>query len=451
MHSQHGRRGVTDARMGGMPDDTGEDALADMLEVRGLAEYAPQDAPASEHTSEHEDARDDSHRVRPLTDFLATLNTERAPGDAGGVPVPDAWKCVRAVLGGASRADLEDAHAPRAALGADTRGNEAEEQLRHRAADGTHLPPGLHIVTGQTGGGKSALAMNLAHAAITAGHPVLYVSLELDGGELAARLVSLETGLPWSLLALHRALRPDDRERRARGIAALSERAARFHVLAPVQPLPHERIRHAAVTLWREHGEKTPLVIFDYLQAAAMLDAGARYLPLREHIGAVTMELRALSRADMADGWRGCPVVVLSTTARMNVKGEGAAAGMDGKAPDKLRFADLETLKALPKEAGEVEATAVTAWVVALGEKAEQSRRRLTLRLAKNRLGPPGQWIPFTFDGATGRLTEEPTRYATTPAEEEQERAARDDVKSAKGNGKKRPAVSGPPDEEEAF
>lgn len=418
MHSQNGRRGVT---------DNTED---DVLEVRGLAEYAPEEAP--------EEAPEDSHRARPLTDFLAALNTERAPGDAGGVPVPEAWECVRAVLGGASRSDLEDAHAPRDVTGADMRGKEAEEQLKNRAKDGTHLPPGLHIVTGQTGGGKSALAMNLAHAAITAAHPVLYVSLELDGGEIAARLLSLETGISWSLLALHRALNTDGRTKRAAGITALTERAARFNVLVPAKPLPCQSIRSAAVALWREHDKRTPLVIFDYLQAAAMLDAGERYLPLREHIGAVTMELRALSREGMAEGWQGCPVVVLSTTARANVKGENAAPGMDGKAPDKLRLADLETLKALPKEAGEVEATAVTAWVLSLGEKEANGARRLTLRLVKNRLGAPGQWIPFTFHGATGKLEEAPKRYATTPAEEEKERAERD---SAKANGAASPAT----------
>lgn len=413
--------------------DTGQHGAPIGVRVSNLADLVPADGAARER----EDALESSHRVQPLTEFLAALDTERAPGDAGGVPVPKEWQCVRAVLGGASRADLENAHAPRAALGADTRGKEAEEQLTYRAAEGTHLPPGLHIVTGQTGGGKSALAMNLAHAAITAGHPVLYVSLELDGGEIAARLLSLETALPWNLLAFHRALNLEGRTKRAAGIAALTERAARFNVLAPVEPLPRESIRRAAVALWRAHDGKTPLVIFDYLQAAAMLDADERHLPLREHIGVVTMALRALSRASTADGWQGCPVVVLSTTARANVKGEGAAMGMDGKAPDKLRFADLETLKALPKEAGEVEATAVTAWVVALGEKEENStRRRLALRLAKNRLGPAGQWIPFTFHGATGKLTEEPTRYATTPEEEAPER---DDAKSTKANGKKAP------------
>ena len=417
--------------------------------VANLADYVPEgvgrDAPASlEAASGEREAI-----VRPLTDFLAALDIERTPGAAGGVQVPASWRCVRAILGGASRADLEDAHAP-PAIGGDLRGKEADELVRLRGGEGTHLPPGLHIVTGQTGGGKTALVMNLAHAAITAGHPVLYVSLELDGGELAARLLSLETGLPWNLLALHRALRgADDRERRAAGIAALTERAARFAVLAPERRLALAELQPAARELWRAHDTTTPLVVFDYLQAAGMMDSGEYRLQLREQIGRVTMALRALSRADTAAGWPGCPVVVLSTTARGNVKGENAAPGMDGTAPDKLRHADLETLKALPKEAGEVEATAVTAWVVALGEKAEQGGGRvLTLRLVKNRLGPPGQWIPFTFDGATGKLEEAPTRYASAP---EDERRAREEQDASKPNGRKRPGISGPPVEEEAF
>jgi hypothetical protein len=141
-------------------------------------------------------------------------------------------------------------------------------------------------------------------------------------------------------------------------------------------------------------------------------------------VAQVTLELRALSRhIDGEPAWQGCPVVVLSTTARGNVKGENAAPGMNGMAPDDIRKADLETLKALPKEAGEVEATAVTAWVVALGEDDTGGTRPLALRLVKSRLGAPGQWIPFSFHGATGRLEEAPGRYVP---------AKREDIAAAK-------------------
>jgi hypothetical protein len=84
---------------------------------------------------------------------------------------------------------------------------------------------------------------------------------------------------------------------------------------------------------------------------------------------------------------------------------------LSGENPDAIRFTNLETLKALPKEAGEIEATAVTAWVLALGEPQGDGTRPLALRLAKNRMGMPGGWVPFAFNGATGALVEAPTRY----------------------------------------
>jgi replicative DNA helicase len=299
-------------------------------------------------------------------------------------------------------------------------------------------------VTGQTGGGKSALVVNLAHSAITAGHPVLYISLELDAPEIAARLVALEScgrsgggGLSWGRLALRRGLSPQDRETRGQAIASLRDRAALFVAIVPEGGLIKGDVQREALELWREHG-KTPLVIFDYLQAAAVKDA-ERYLQLREHIAAVTMELRQLSReSPKLEGWHGCPVVVLSLTARSNVRGESAVRGMDGKAPDALRKEDLETLKALPKEAGEVEATAVTAWVMALGEKdaGNAGARPLTLRLVKNRLGRAGQWVPFNFYGITGKLEEATERYSEPlePVKEEPPGEGR-------GKGKKRESL----------
>lgn len=425
-----------------------------------------------------ESLRPEVHR-RVLADVLPLLAEERDPAAAGGVPLPEAWECVRAVLGGASRDDLEAAHGERGP-GPNIRGAEAEQAVNRRAVEGTHLPPGLHIVTGQTGGGKSALVVNLAHAAIGTGHPVLYVSLELDAEELAARLLALDTahtdevgegrpgrGLSWAALALRRAMRPEDQERRAAGIRALEERARQFVALVPDGPFPLGMIREEALALWQEHG-RPPLVVFDYLQAASIQGPDSYRAPLREHVAMVTMELRRLSRAmpdvvrEDGETWHGCPVVVLSITARSNVKGQERAPGMDGRSPDKLRFADLETLKALPKEAGEVEATAVTAWVMALGEaEGAEGTRPLTLRLVKNRLGRAGQWVPFRFHGATGWLEEEPERYRTAPLTEATEEAAqlerlaeRGEAKQAakKRNGKDtRRAIVGPVDDVEAF
>lgn len=363
---------------------------------------------------------------RPLVLFLPELLTERDAADVGGVPLPRAWSRIRAIFGGASRQDVE---------------SDGSYGLTEQIRDGAYLPPGLHVVTGQTGGGKSAFVVNLANAAADAEHPVLYVSLELDGIELAARLVGVDAELPWWRLALRRRTTSADRAVREAAVAAIRERAERIQVLAPEGAVSLARVRAEALDLWRRH-RRTPLVVFDYLQAAAIAGGDGRRLPLREVVGAVTMELRRLSRAlpeerlddtPEAPSWPGCPVVVLSITARANVRGESGVQGLDGRNPDDLRKAELETLKSLPKEAGEIEATAVTAWVMALGEQGAHGVRPLTMRLAKNRMGPVGQWVPFAFDAATGRLTEDLDRYASATQLDAAAREAKQERASSRG------------------
>lgn len=352
---------------------------------------------------------------RTLTGFLESIREPKSASEAGGVPVPDGWRCFRAALGGATWKNLEDANAPK---GFGTREDEsrfAAEKVERAAQEGTHLPAGLHIVTGQTGGGKSAFVVNLAHAAAQAGHPVLYVSLELDGAEIAARVLGLVSGVSWSRLTLRKHLSAAEIEKRNLGEEGLTADGIpeRIAVLTP-ESFDTGTVRREALGLFDAHG-KVPLVVFDYLQMATVRSGDTYRAPLREAVAEVVKELRTLSRhLEDRPEWPGCPVVVLSTTARANVKkGENAVEGLNGKDPDALRHEDLETLKALPKEAGEVEATAVTAWVIGLGDRnASDDTRPLTLRLVKNRLGSPGQWIPFTFHGETGTLKEAPERYA---------------------------------------
>jgi hypothetical protein len=390
--------------------------------------------------------REDAPPAPPtLAGYLAELNTERTPDQAGAVPLPKDWRCVRAIIGGASRRDLERAYAPHSEWqGRETELKFAEGRVATAADEGATLPAGLHVVTGQTGGGKTALAVNMVRGAIEGGHPAVYVSLELDGGELAARLLALDTGLPWWKLAQRRPLPPDDTTSAGRESppSRPAPRASRCS--------PGERGRlDAAVRRRRSRrGARTGACRWwcsTTLQAAADLPASDRRAQLREYVGELSRDLRTLSRemrdATGPDGahWPGCPVVVLSITARGNVRGDSAVPGLDGIAPDALRFAPLEVLKALPKEAGAVEAYAVTSWVLAGGEEDEHGRRPVAFRAAKYRGGSPGGWVPFTFDGPTGRLDEAPERYAealeaaATEAAEREERAA---AAAAKRNGK---------------
>lgn len=61
---------------------------------------------------------------------------------------------------------------------------------------GGGLYPGLHVLGGVTGGGKTALALHIAESNARAGRPVLFVTFEQSRAELWTRLISPRVGLP---------------------------------------------------------------------------------------------------------------------------------------------------------------------------------------------------------------------------------------------------------------
>lgn len=394
----------------------------------------------------------DAERItaRPLSDALAHFESDPDPvstPEPGSVPLPEAWELMRAVFGGASRDAIERRHGrligdTTAVLQSNIERENADESRYADAMARGALGAGLHVVAGHTGGGKTALACEMARTAALAGHPVVYVSLELDAREIAARMIALQAALPWAILAADRPLAQSSLEnglamaRKRDAIDKLREPLGAVYVWAPDpgpdDPAPHvAELRAFVREVWERHGNRVPLVVFDYLQAPGIYardEEQERRLPIRERLGAVIMQLRHLSKAEAAPvpdapAWTGCPVLVLSTTARSNVTGKEATPGMSGDDSDDIRWANLEDLKALPKEAGEIEAASVTAWALSLTRSEHDGPRRLTLRLAKARKLPDGQWLPLRFDGITGRISDDPTRYP--PGRERDEQRAK--------------------------
>lgn len=314
------------------------------------------------------------------------------------------------------------------------------------------LPRGIHVFAGQTGCGKTQLATGFTRAALLAGHPVVYLSLELSQYEVLARLVALETtyaaeaGAPvavgWPLLAQRAALAAVQRQAVQGARDALGDALDRLYVWAP-DPGPGDAppsvtvVRGLVRDAWREHGT-VPLVVVDHLQAPGLsLDGNPQSarLPMRERVAGIIMALRHLSKED-EHGWPGCPVVVLSLVARHITAGAGHVPGFDGGNPDLMRRATLETLKAIPKEAGEIEATAVTLWAMASAQPRDgEQKSRMTLRLAKSRMTRAGGWIPLEMDGFTGRLRDDAGRYEI--AEQEDQRDAEEKRRRAEEKRRK--------------
>lgn len=296
----------------------------------------------------------------------------------------------------------------------------AVEQMRRRArGDEKPIPlpwpsvakkmngglwPGLTVLVGSTGSGKSQWALQVALEAARKRVSVLYVGLELGPTGLVARLLGLMTGRKWSRLFLGK-----DAAELDKVLAEHGDELQRLplHVEeAPPYGWKPDRLRTAVAALCAEHGpdEYPPLVVLDFLQ----LVSGDKGQPLRERIQQAAYEARAVARDYNA------AVLVVSSTARDNYgtlggttkderkKGSTAAFPWDGPAA---------ALVGLGKESGEVEyaADAVLTLVSAPwgSHTPPPEGTHVHLAVAKQRAGTSG-WCELRFDG--GRFTEPKAR-----------------------------------------
>ena len=243
-----------------------------------------------------------------------------------------------------------------------------------RAVDevlGGGLWPGMYVLVGGTGAGKTQWAVQLGVCAAQAGARVLYLALELGRQDLVARVVGDLAGLPWSNLARGQ-IRADQFER-------LSE-ASRAAKALPFVTECGAPFGYGADTLAaRAWAMRPQLVVVDYLQLCV-----ARGEEPRVSVGRVSYVARTIAR-DL-----GAVVVVLSSTARANY------AELVNN-PD----ADPVDLVGLGKESGEIEYAADGVLVLARSTDPQSSRR--TLVVSKNRYGPTGR---VELDWSGTRFTE---------------------------------------------
>lgn len=253
---------------------------------------------------------------------------------------------------------------------------------------GGGLWPGLHVLVGTTGTGKTQFALQTALNAAKAGHPVLYVGLELGPTELGNRLMAMESD-HWHWSELHFGNGPPMDEQRATA-DALARLPVEF-LFGPPYGFDPSALLPAVAMLQRRFGtERTALVVFDFLQ----LVGGDPRADLRERIQAAAYACRAAAR-DL-----GVAVLALSGTARENygrLSGEGEAPGQGNPA----------RLVGLGKESGELEYAADTVLVLAAepwptGPDGTPVRpeagTKMWLAVAKQRAGLTG-WHSLRFDG----------------------------------------------------
>jgi hypothetical protein len=285
------------------------------------------------------------------------------------------------------------------------------EQLNHALSGG--FWPGMYLVVGSTGSGKSQFAMQLALDAARSGTPVMYVALELDEMHLYARSAGYlrrDAG-KWSEFFHGHKPVPED----------VPDTLATLPFHWDVSP-PHgwdpAQIAISAAALRRLYSAAEHiLVVVDFLQLVA-----GQARDLRERIGSAAYQARAAAREHRAI------VLLISSTSRENYalteftphqipKGKGSEKRYeDAKAP---WDGPAHLLVGLGKESGETEYSADAVLVmVKEGWTTQQPPKdgtRIHLAVAKQRAGIPG-WIDLRFDGSV--FWEPPVEETTTEAME---------------------------------
>ena len=242
--------------------------------------------------------------------------------------------------------------------------------------------PGVHFLIGGTGSGKTQWALQVALHTARAGRPVVYVGLELGPEDLTARVLGLQTGIPWSAL-----FRGTDSDTLGMAIHQ-GERALRDLPLWLEFAPPYGWQADRMLTLARAH--RPALLVLDFLQVVAPQDPRE---DARARVGRVSYLARAIGR-DL-----GVAVLALSSTARGNYADFDVS--IDEVKPSALLGSG--------KESGEIEYSADTVMVLGRGPMPTDgnSIREAWLSIEKQRAGCPGI-APLRFNGHCFEAPKEP-------------------------------------------
>lgn len=282
--------------------------------------------------------------------------------------------------------------------------------------------PGLHVLVGNTGTGKSQWALQGALHAARTGIPVLYIGLELGDLDLVARLLGLVTHRKWSRLFLGRDSngKPNVAEldavedQHAEQLGELASMPFHLEVCPPMGWSYGSLYEKAAAmrAIYPEalgpdgaprRGSRPFLVVLDFLQLVASPEGRERE-ELRERIGRAAYAGRAVARdLDAA-------VVLVSSTSRENygtLDGvTGGKEGKEGSGKEKITpgTTPVHRLVGFGKESGEVEyaADSVIVFVRENGDDKSDGFTSMHLAIAKTRARSEtagNGWVKLRFNG----------------------------------------------------
>ncbi|MDF1660127.1 MAG: DnaB-like helicase C-terminal domain-containing protein [Planctomycetota bacterium] len=272
------------------------------------------------------------------------------------------------------------------------------------------LWPGMYVLVGNTGTGKSQWALQTALFAAQNDTPILYIGLELDELSIVARLLGLLSEQRWSYLA-----HGYDRSNIEKVVSRFGPELEKLPIhteFAPPYGWNYNRLERKAKLMREKYplkkdsegqvirGSRPFMIIIDYLQIVAA-PPNVRE-DLRTRVQKTAYAARAIARELDAI------VLLLSSTARENYSVLGGSESKKGQA---LGEGNPARLVGLGKESGEIEYGADGVFVLSRepwkDKTPPQGGTVNHLAIAKNRSGPPS-WcrLRFNFD----RFEEESTQ-----------------------------------------
>lgn len=228
---------------------------------------------------------------------------------------------------------------------------------------GGFFPSEVTVLAARPSIGKSAFALDLAVRIATRGLPVLLVSLEMSGQQIAHRMLSRETGIPARRIQKAE-LTTRERAQLAAAREALRELSLPIKLYATGGATP-ARIGARARVQAAQCGVR--LLIVDYLGLVQSTD---RHKTLYERVSAVSREMKLLAQS------LNIPILLLAQMNREGAKG-------------------LPTLEHL-RDSGAIEQDADNVWFL---HREDRTARECKLIVAKQRQGEVGT-IELEFDGA---------------------------------------------------
>lgn len=264
---------------------------------------------------------------------------------------------------------------------------------------GGGLWPGMHVLVGGTGSGKTTWTTQIAVAAAEQGFPVAYVGLELDEMQIGLRMVAERN---WSKLYLGKCseAQMEQAEQRAR----LMETWSLVGEMGDPSGWPASRLESLAKRLQSESKARTPkkdmapkpgLIVLDFLQLVGD-EVGDHRADLRERIGKAAYRARQVARE------YNVAIVLVSSTARANydalakgAKASGLAIRRNSKGEYGILY-NPDNLIGTGKESGEIE-YAADSLTVLVKLPNEYGAPIVLCCVPKLRYGPP-RWFPMAFE-----------------------------------------------------